>query len=86
MEDKRHIAVHDMHLDDEDEEVSMQESDVVKSKVFNFHSIRSVIIAKVKQKAVKRNTCEYKTDTGSDDNLMPIRMYKMLYSDANINE
>ena len=61
--------------------------DVVKSKIFNVHSIRSVIIAMLKTKQIKTpETCEYKIDAGSDGNLMPIRLYKMLFLHTNITE
>ena len=51
---KGHKAVNSMCQDDEDKEVSAQESDVVISKVFKFHSVTSVIIAKLKTKAAKK--------------------------------
>ena len=55
--------------------------DVVRLTVFNFHSITSVIIAKIK----KVDTSDCKIDTGSDDQLMPISMYKMLFLYTKIN-
>ena len=53
--DKRCRAVHDMCQDDEDEEKSKSEFDVVGSNVFSFPSVRSVIIAKLK----KQSQCRY---------------------------
>ena len=32
------------------------------------------------------DTWKYKTDTGSDGNVMPINMYKVLFLHTNINE
>ena len=64
-----------------------QEFDAVRAKIFNFHSVTSVILTKLKTKSSQRkDTCKYKIDTGSDGNLMPIRMYKMLFPHTNINE
>ena len=66
-----------MHHDAEETEVATQEFDVVKSKFFNFHSVRSGIITKLQPKNYQRTeTCNYKIDTHSDGHLMPIRMYK----------
>ena len=59
---------------------------MVRSQMFNLHSIRSVVIAKLKQKVVKIETCKYKIDKSSDGTLMPIRMYKMFFPHTNINE
>ena len=51
-----------------------------------FHSIRCITIAKLKTKGNhKVDTCEYKIDTGSDGNLMLIRMYKGLFPYTNIS-
>ena len=36
-----------------------------------------------------KTTCEYKIDTGSDDNLLPTEMFKVLFLDtkiANLNK
>ena len=50
----------------EDKEVATQEFDALRSKIFNFHGIRSEIIAKLKTKGSKRkDTCKYKIDTVS---------------------
>ena len=44
-------------------------------------------ITKLKTKSnKKRETFEYKIDTGSDGSLIPIRMYKMLFPHTNITE
>ena len=51
-DDKRSKTAHDMCLGDENKEVSMQEFDMVRANIFNLHSVRLVIIAKLK-KAVK---------------------------------
>ena len=59
-DDKRCRPVHNMCQHDEDKDVATQEFDVVRSKVLNFHSIRSVIIAKLEtinsQKKTHTNT------------------------------
>ena len=47
---KRHRAIHNLQLDDENKELTMHEFDSVKSKVFNFLSIRSIEILKLKTK------------------------------------
>ena len=66
---------------------STQEVGVVRTKVLNFHSITSVIIAKLKTvSSQKVDTCKYKIDRGSDDDLMPLTMYKMLFPHTNIND
>ena len=46
---KKHREVHGMCQDTEDTEVSPEKIAIVGAKVFNFHSIQSVIIAKVKE-------------------------------------
>ena len=75
-----------MYQENEDKEVSTMQFDVIWSKVFSFHSIRSEIIAKLKTKGRQKiDMCEYKIERGSDGNLMPIRMYKMLFPHTNIN-
>ena len=40
---KRCRAAHDLHQDDEDKKVVIQEFNMVRSKVFNFYGIRPVI-------------------------------------------
>ena len=50
---------------------------MIRSGIFNFHSVRSVIIAKLKTKRRQRtDVCAYKTERGRDGNVMFIRMYK----------
>ena len=52
---------------------------------FQFHSIRSIIIAKLKTKTNQRTeVCEYRIDASSDGNLMPIRMLKVLYPNTKL--
>ena len=53
-EDKRCRAVHSTDQDHEEKEVATQEIDVSRSNVFYFHSTRSVIIVRLKTKAVKK--------------------------------
>ena len=58
-----------MHYVAEETEVSIEESDMVRSNVFNFHSMLLVIIAKLKTQTSQRTEIhKYKIDTGSDGN------------------
>ena len=58
---KKCIAVQIMHQDAGETKVSTKDVDVARLKVFNFHSVRSVIIAKLKTKSnQKMEMCEYK--------------------------
>ena len=62
------------------QEVLTEKCDQARSKVFNFHCIWSIIIAKLKTKTSQRTElCKYKIDTGSVGNLLSIRMFKGLY-------
>ena len=71
--DKRHKAFHDTCQHNEEQEVATQEFGVLRSKIFNFHSVRSAIIGKLKAKGSQEtDTIEYKFDTGTDGNLMLI--------------
>ena len=47
-DDKTHGAVHNMLQDDGVKKASTEEFDTVRSKDFNFHSLRSVIISHLK--------------------------------------
>ena len=80
-------AVHDICHADRETEVATQEFDTIISKVFNFHSIRSVLGAKLNMRSSCRtDVYKYKIDTGNDGNLMPIKSYKMFFSCTNVNE
>ena len=50
---KKHRDVHEMCQDTEDKELSTEEFDVVRSKVPDFYSIQSLIVAQLKAKTVK---------------------------------
>ena len=64
-----------------------QEFDAVRLKILNCHTLGQLIITKLKTKSSQRiDKCEYKIDTYSDGNLMPIRMYKMFLPHTDINE
>ena len=52
-DDKRCREVHDTHQYDEGKEMAILEFDVARSNVFNFHSLRSVIITKLKTNAAQ---------------------------------
>ena len=58
--------------------VSTREFSMIRWKVFNFNSARSMIIPKLSTKS-SHNTefCQYKIDTVSDYNLMAINMFKL---------
>ena len=53
-------------------------------KVFNFLSIRSVLITKIKTETSQK--CEHKIETGGNGNLMPVSMFKSLLQNATIAE
>ena len=75
---EKHRAAQGTPQDAEEAEMDTKNSDVVRSKTFNFHSVRSIIIAWPKTKgSPKSSIYEYKTVT--DGNLMPIRMYRTLF-------
>ena len=59
--------------------------DAVRSKVFNFHRIRSVLIAKLRTKSSQK-TEMHKLDTGNKGNLMPIKIYESLFLQTNLAE
>ena len=64
---ENHREVHDMHQDAEDKEVSTEEYGMIKSKVFYYHSVQYIIIAKIKTKTSQRNElCKYEIDTSSN--------------------
>ena len=75
---KRWRAVHDMCQNAQNKEVATQEFDAVRSKLFNVYSVKSFLLSKLRQKQSKSGMCELKLDKGSNGNLMPIRVYKML--------
>ena len=63
-----------MHQDAEEIEGSTEKFDVVGPKVFNFHSVQSKMIAKLKLKTNQRtHLCKYERNTGSIGKLMPTR-------------
>ena len=82
---EKHTEFHDTCQDSKDTDMSTKEFDMVRSNIFNFQSIQSIIIAKLKAKASQRTElCKCKMDKGSDGNLMPTRMFKMLYPNTKI--
>ena len=57
--------------------LATQEFDLVRSKDFGFHSVKSALIAKLKTKSSQvTEMCELKLHTGSYGYLVPIRMYE----------
>ena len=77
-------TIHNMCQDAEDREVSTKYFDRVRSKTFNFYSVRSVIITKLRLRNNKNILmCKCKINTGSDSNLMPIKMFKVLFHTPN---
>ena len=73
---EKHKEIHDTCQDAEEIEVSIEKCDMIKLKT------KTNQITKI---------CKYKMDTSSDDNLMLIRMFKVLYPitkilDLNLNK
>ena len=69
-------TIHNMCQDAEDREVSTKYFDMVRSKTFNFYSVRSVIITKLRLRNNKNILmCKCKINTGSDGNMMSIKIY-----------
>ena len=84
--DKRGRAAHDMCQYNKDVKVALQHLDVVRSKVFSFHAVRSAIMVKLSTKSSKNmEMCKFKLDTASNGNLMPIIMNKLIFLHTNIN-
>ena len=82
---EKYRKVHDTHQDLQEKEVSTEEFDCSKIIVFNFHSIQSIISAKLNTKTSQSNElCEYKIDTHGHGNLIPFRMFRALFSDKMI--
>ena len=50
---ERHREVHGMCQDDGKIKMSVDECDVIRSRVFNFYSVQSIIISKLKKTLVK---------------------------------
>ena len=50
-------ALHEVHQDNEETLEATNEIDVIRSNVFNVHSIRSVLIAKLKTKISQKQKC-----------------------------
>ena len=72
--------IHDTYQDVWEIEVPPEEFYTIKLKVFIFHNVLSVIIAKLKTKANQRaEMCEFEMVTSSDGNLIPIRTFKALF-------
>ena len=85
-DDNRWRVVQDTYQNNEETAVAIHEINLLRSKVFNLHSIRSVLIAKLKKTSSQKKKCLNKLHTGSDGNLMPIRMYKVPFLQTNIDE
>ena len=66
-------------------EVATEEIDRIRQKVFNFHSVRSVLLEKHKTKKVKKKTNQKCVNLlamecyGRNGNKMSIRMYKFFF-------
>ena len=53
---------------------------MVRTKMFNFHIIRSVLITKYKNKTGQITAeLDNKIDTGSDSNLIPFHMFRPIF-------
>ena len=59
--DDKSRVVHDMFQDSEDLEVTPKQADIVRSKVFNFHGVRSMLITPLNTKSGQiSEMCELK--------------------------
>ena len=72
---ERYRAAHDTYQSSGKAEVLTRYISVVRSKVINFHSLRSIIMAGLKTKVSKTAVYEYKIDTGCDGNLMQLKWF-----------
>ena len=82
---EKHRATHKTYQDTEDTVELTRDFDTVRSNIFNFHSIRSVIIAKLRTKSNQTITMyKYKIDTGNAGKLIPIKMFKVLFPNTKI--
>ena len=71
--------IYNMCHDAEKTDVTTQEFDMARSKIFRFHTVRLVISSKLKTKIYQRTeTCEHNIDIGTDGNLMSSTLYKAL--------
>ena len=75
---EKHREAHEPYQYMERTVLSARKSDVVRLEFFKFHSIRSVIIAKLRMKNNQIITGEYKIVTRNDANFIPITMIKVL--------
>ena len=66
-------------------EVATQDFDMERLKVFNVHSVRSVLIAKLDKKQSKREMQKLMSDTVNGGNLMLINVQNA-FSTTNIDE
>ena len=67
--------------------MSTKDDGVVRSMFFNFHSGKSIIIAKLKTKSGQNlEMCQYEIGTNNDGNLMPIEMFKALFPYTKITD
>ena len=86
MDRKRHRVVYKTCQETGQTEVSVRDFDIVKSNIFILHGVRLVMIARVKTKTTQTTKiCEFKKDTGSDGNLMPIWIFKVLFPNIKID-
>ena len=57
------------------------------SEIFNFHRVRSVITAKLKTKSSQKvQMYKFKVDTGSNSNLWPSKVFKLLFPHSKITD
>ena len=78
-------TAHTKHQDAEETEISTKDFDIVRSKVFNFSSVKSIIFAKHKARSSQIvEICKCKIDTGCNGNLMLIKMFKTLFPHSKI--
>ena len=73
-----------MNQGNEEAKVLAREFNAVKPKVFNSQSIGLLMIAELEKRWSNTAMCEYKIGSGSDGNLMPINMFKVLFLNTTI--
>ena len=66
--------------------ISHRKFDAVKTNSFNSHSVRSVLITKLRNKLAKTTNLDYKMDIDSDSNLMSVNMFKTLFQGMHLQK
>ena len=73
-------TVHEMCQNSDTAGTLKKNSKVIRSNFIDFHNVICLIVTNLKSSHSKKlTTCEYKIDTGSNDNLIPTEMFRMLF-------